>query len=135
LVELGRVIKTLHILTYCNDPIYRRDIQRILNRGESRNGLARDVFHGRLGRLRQRYQTGQENQLGALGLMVNIIVLWQTVYTQAALDHLTATGCRIDPDDIARLSPLGHPTINLQGRYQTTSLPPSDALRPLRTAG
>lgn len=43
LVELGRVIKTLHILTYCDDPIYRRDIQRILNRGESRNGLARDV--------------------------------------------------------------------------------------------
>jgi len=135
LVELGRVVKTLHILSYCDDPIYRRDIHRILNRGESRNGLARDVFHGRLGRLRQRYQTGQENQLGALGLMVNIIVLWQTVYTQAALDHLTATGYRIDPDDIARLSPLGHPTINLQGRYQTTSLPPSDALRPLRTGG
>jgi len=133
LVELGRIIKTLHILTYCDDPIYRRDIHRILNRGESRNGLARDVFHGRLGRLRQRYQTGQENQLGALGLMVNIIVLWQTIYTQAALDHLTATGHRIDPDDIARLSPLGHPTINLQGRYQTTSLPPGDTLRPLRT--
>ncbi|MGZ8755500.1 MAG: Tn3 family transposase [Acidimicrobiia bacterium] len=43
LVELGRVITTLHILTYCDDPIYRRDIQRILNRGESGNGLARDV--------------------------------------------------------------------------------------------
>lgn len=27
----------------------------------------------------QRYQAGQENQLGALGLMVNVIVLWRTV--------------------------------------------------------
>lgn len=133
LVELGRVIKTLHILNYCDDPIYRRDIQRILNRGETRNGLARDVFHGQLGRLRQRYQAGQENQLGALGLMVNIIVLWNTTYTQAALDHLADNGHAIDPTDVARLSPLGHPTINLQGRYQITSRPLIDALRPLRT--
>lgn len=132
LVELGRIIKTLHILNYCDDATYRRDIQRILNRGESRNGLARDVFNGGLGKLAQRYQTGQESQLGALGVMVNIIVLWQTVYTQAALDHLAATGHHIDPADVARLSPLAHSTINLQGRYETTGPTPVGALRPLR---
>ena len=65
--------------------------------------------------------------------MVNIIVLWQTVYTQAALDHLTATGYDITPADVARLSPLAHPTINLDGRYETTTRAPTDALRPLRT--
>ena len=64
--------------------------------------------------------------------MINIIVLWQTVYIQAALDHLAATGYPLDPADIARLSPLGHPTINLDGRYQTTSHPPTTELRPLR---
>ncbi len=32
------------------------------------------------------------------------------------------------------LGPLGHPTINLHGRYQTTSRPPpTSGLRPLRT--
>jgi len=51
LVELGRIIKTRHILNYCDDATYRRDIQRTLNRGESRNGLARDVFNGGLGKL------------------------------------------------------------------------------------
>jgi len=131
--ELGRVIKTLHILNYCHDPTYRRDIGRVLNRGENRNRLARDVFHGMLGQLRQRYQTGQENQLGALGLMVNIIVLWQTVYTQHALDHLADNGYPIKPADVARLSPLGHETINLKGRYRTTTKPPTQGLRPLRT--
>ena len=80
LAELGRVIKTLHVLNYCHDPIYRRAIHRLLGRGESRNSLARDIFHGRRGQLRQHYQAGQENQLGVLGLMVNMIVLWQTVY-------------------------------------------------------
>jgi TnpA family transposase len=134
LAELGRVIKTLHVLDYCHDPVYRRDIHRLLGRGEGRNSLARDVFHGGRGQLRQHYQAGQEDQLGALGLMVNIIVLWQTVYIQAALDHLAANGQHPDPADVARLSPLGHPTINLQGRYRTTGRPPSGRLRPLRTA-
>jgi hypothetical protein len=39
------------------------------------------------------------------------VVLWQTVYIQAALDHLAAAGEEIDPADVARLAPLGHPTI------------------------
>ena len=75
LAELGRVIKTLHVLSYCHDPVYRRASHRILGRGESRNSLARDMFHGARGQLRQHYQSGQEDQLGALGLMVNIVVL------------------------------------------------------------
>jgi len=132
LAELGRIIKTLHVLQYCRDPEYRRTIRHLLNRGETRNGLARDVFHGQRGQLRKHYQAGQENQLDTLGIMINIIVLWQTVYIQAALDHLNAHGHHPDPADVARLSPLGHPTINLNGRYQTTSRPPTSGLRPLR---
>lgn len=65
--------------------------------------------------------------------MINTIVLWQTVYTQAALDHLTDQGHEIDPADVARLSPLYHANISLQGRYQTTSRPDQNHLRPLRT--
>jgi hypothetical protein len=67
-----------------------------------------------------------------LGIMINIIVLWQTMYSQAALGHLAAHGPHPDPADVARLSPFGHPTINLHGRYQTTSRPPTSGLRPLR---
>ena len=67
--------------------------------------------------------------------MINIIVLWQTVYVQAAVDHLAANGYPLDPADVARLTPLGHPTINLQGRrYRTTSRPPLTGLRPLPPA-
>ena len=45
-----------------------------LNRGEGRHALARAVFHGKRGELRQRYREGQENQLDALGVVVNMIV-------------------------------------------------------------
>ena len=34
--------------------------------------------------------------------------------------------------DVARLTPLGHPIINLDGRYRTTNRPPATGLRPLR---
>jgi hypothetical protein len=64
--------------------------------------------------------------------MINVIVLWQTVYIQAALDHLAAKGYPIDPADGARLTPLRHPTINLDGRYRATNRPPATGLRPLR---
>jgi Tn3 transposase DDE domain len=33
---------------------------------------------------------GQEEQLGALGLIVNAIVLYNTICTQRALDHIAA---------------------------------------------
>lgn len=58
-----------------------------LNHHEGRHALARVVFHGQRGELRQRYRQGQEDQLGALGLVVNAIVLWNTIYLDAALAH------------------------------------------------
>ena len=60
------MIKTLHVLEYAHDPAYRRTIHHLLSRGERRNSLARDVFHGQRGQLRRHYQAGQENQLGSL---------------------------------------------------------------------
>ena len=78
--ELGRIDKTIHALTYMADESKRRRTLTQLNRGEDRHKLARAVFHGKRGELRQRYREGQEDQLGALGLVVNIIILWNTLY-------------------------------------------------------
>ncbi len=76
-----------------------------------------------------------EDQLGALGLIANICVLWKTVYTARALDAIRAEGTQIAAADIARLSPLGFDHLNMLGRYNF-SLPEivqSGGLRPLRT--
>ncbi len=86
--------------------------------------LARDVCHGHRGELRQRYREGQEEQLGALGLIVNAIVLYNTIYTQRALDHLAATGMRVDDVDVERLSPRPH--------HADRSLPHRAPRRPTR---
>jgi TnpA family transposase len=60
------------------DPNYRRHVLNQLNRGEGRGRISRKVFHGQRGELRQRYREGQEDQLGALGLVVNALILWTT---------------------------------------------------------
>ena len=95
------------------------------------------VFHGKRGELRQHYREGQEDQLGTLGLVVNIIVLWNTLYIDAALKQLRREGYPVAPTDVARLSPLCFEHINWLGRY-AFALPESvahGALRPLRQPG
>jgi TnpA family transposase len=132
--ELGRISKTLFLLAYIDDENYRRRILIQLNRGEGRHLLARTTFHGQRGELRQRYREGQEDQLGALGLAVNVIVLWNTLYMEAALNQLRNQGTRIEEEDVARLSPLGYRHISFLGEY-SFAIPEAVAqgqLRPLR---
>jgi TnpA family transposase len=117
LAEFGRIEKTLHTLTYIDDESKRRATLTQLNRGEGRHSLARAVFHGKRGELRQRYREGQEDQLGALGLVVNIIVLWNTLYMTAAVERLKQHGYPVLEEDLARLSPLIYEHINMLGRY------------------
>lgn len=108
IAEAGRISKTLYQLNYIDQEAYRRRILTQLNRGESRNGLARATFHGQRGEIRKRYREGQEDQLGALGLVVNSMVLWNTIYMHEALEYLRADGETVKPDDVARLSPMDH---------------------------
>jgi len=134
IAELGRIVKTLYLLAYLDDEPYRRRILTQLNRIEARHALARQVFHGKRGQLRQRYREGQEDQLRALGLVLNAIVLWNTRYLDAALAQLRLDGYPVKDADVERLSPLTHDHINLLGRYHFTK--PDNRgdgrLRPLR---
>ncbi|WP_411268817.1 Tn3 family transposase [Laspinema sp. D2d] len=73
-------------------------------------------------------------QLSALGLVVNVLVLWNTYYMNTALNHLRLQGTPLKAEDIARLSPLAYSHINMLGRYHFNL--PSELLdggmRPLR---
>lgn len=105
-----------------------------LNRGEGRHAVARAVFHGKRGELHQRYRAGMKDHLGALGLVVNAVVLWNSRCLQQALQEPQATEGAPEPADIARLPPLLHEHVNMPGRSDFT-LPERMAageLRPLR---
>ncbi|MDD9665728.1 Tn3 family transposase [Klebsiella pasteurii] len=70
----------------------------------------------------------QTIQLGALALVTNAVVLWNSLYMQEALSHIrTTTGKTPEYEHIARLSPLIHGHINMPGHYTFTL--PEDILK------
>ncbi len=132
LAHYGRIFKTLHALSYVDDEAYRRQIKSMRNLQEGRHDLARHVFHGRKGELRQAYREGMEDQLGALGLVLNCVTLWTTVYLDAALGRLRADGYPLRDEDVARLSAYMRKHLNVDGHYSFQLPALGGARRPLR---
>jgi len=66
----GRIPKTLHICAMAAEEAYRRDIKGMRNLQEGRHALAGKTFHGKKGKLYQRYHEGMEDQLRAQGYLV-----------------------------------------------------------------
>lgn len=133
LAEYGRIAKTEHLLDFIDvDEGYRRQIHTQLTIQESRHALARLIFHGRRGQIRQSYREGQEDQLGALGLVLNAVILWNTRYLDAALTELRHRGTGVTEEEVQRLSPLGSEHINMLGRYSFAANSTGTQLRPFR---
>ena len=117
IASYGRIFKSLHMLDYLDDETYRREIKSVRNLQEGRHALAQRIFHGKKGELHQRYHQGMEDQLGALGLVVNCVVLWNTFYIDLAIKELRGQGHHIHDEDIARLSPYIRAHVNVHGTY------------------
>jgi TnpA family transposase len=120
IAELGRIAKTLHLLAWIDSEELRRETGVGLNRQEGRHSVARIIFHGNEGQLRQPYREGQEDQLGALGFALNALVLWNAQYLDDAIAQLRATGHEITDEDLRRLSPLQHEHIKMLGHFPFT---------------
>jgi TnpA family transposase len=82
----GRIFKTLHILSIIDSQPYRRGIKGMRNLQEGRHALAGKIFHGRKGELFQRYREGMEDQLGALGIVLNCVVLCYPGFPESVFD-------------------------------------------------
>jgi TnpA family transposase len=114
--ELGRLERTLFTLDWIEDPELRREAGRELNKGESRNSLARAVFIHRLGEIRDRTYENQQHRASGLNLLITAIILWNTRYLNRAITALRAV--KPVPDEfLAHLSPLGWEHVNLTGDY------------------
>ena len=114
--ELGRLARTLFTLDWLSDPELRRQTSQELNKGESRNSLARAIFLHRLGEIRDRTYENQQHRASGLNLLVTAIILWNTRYLERAIAALRTV--EDVPDHLlAHLSPLGWEHVNLTGDY------------------
>ena len=136
LQEYGRLIKTLFILRYLENPAYRRRINAQLNKGESLHALRDFLFAADKGVIRRKQEEAQTNQAMCLNLVTNAVVVWNTVYMQAALDQLRTEGYPVQEDDLAHLSPARFEHVNPYGKYYfpIDEATKRQGLRPLRAA-
>lgn len=130
--EMGRIEKTIFILNYISDESLRRKIQRGLNKGEAMNGLARAIFFGKQGELRERTIQHQLQRASALNIIINAISIWNTLHLTKEVEYQKQSGS-FNEELLHHMSPLGWEHINLLGEYHFNSekMISLDSLRPL----
>lgn len=77
----------------------------------------RKICHGKKGGLYHRYERLEDPLTGVLGLVLNCVTLWTTVYLDAAVRQLKAQGYPVRNEDMARLSPFVNSHLGVHGTY------------------
>lgn len=134
LTEMGKLERTAFLLEYFRDEALRRRVLIGLNKGEALHALARQLFFGRLGELRDRAFEDQMHRASCLHLIMAAIAAWNTVYLTEAIATLRKRGEDIPEATVAHIAPLGWEHIRLIGDYHFAPQSGSSLanLRPLR---
>lgn len=132
--EMGRIERSIFICDWLLDTRLRRRSHAILNKGESRHALARAIFLHQLGELRNRAAEAMAYRASGLNLVVNAIVLWNTVYLSRAVDYVRSQGIIIPEELLSSVAPLPWGHISLTGDYLWNEIDrPLERYRPVRT--
>lgn len=124
LTELGRLLKTIYILNYIQDGTLRRQVHKQLNLGEHRHAVARYIFFANRGEFRSGDLDEIMNKATCLSLLSNAVLVWNTVHMAKIVAKLRQNGHNIEDKDLARVSPLMHKHIFVNGTYDFSRRPP-----------
>jgi hypothetical protein len=86
-VQLGRLLRTIFLADYLINPQCRREILRVLSRGESTNSLKRGIYTGRVSNYQAKHDDEMQAVADALSLIANIVMAWNTAQMQKVVDH------------------------------------------------
>jgi TnpA family transposase len=103
--EYERLIKTLFALRSRHDEALRRRWHAQLNKGKTRHDLRKFLCFARKGVVSQKDEEGWANQAACLNLLTNAVIVWNTVYIQAALAALQGERFPIHEEDLGHLWP------------------------------
>lgn len=134
LKEIGRIERSIFICDWLLEPVLRRRAHGNLNKGETRHSLARAVFLHQLGELRDRIAETMAYRACGLNLVVNAIILWNTVYLSRAVTFVREQGVEIPDRLLAQVAPIPWGHIGITGDYLWNEVDqPLERFRPLRT--
>ena len=137
LQEYGKLIKTIHILRWYCDPVKRRRMGRQLNKGEALHSLRGHLFFANQAELRSQQDEQLLNQVGCLNLVINAIIIWNTVYIDKVVQQLRADGREITDVDLQSIWPTRQKHLNVYGAYlyEAERIGQKLGLRPLHLPG
>jgi TnpA family transposase len=118
LVQSGRLLRTVFLADYFVNEAFRRELLRVLNRGESVNSLKRSIYVGRVASYQARQHDEMQAVADALSLLANIVMAWNTMKMQVLLDRWHARRSNaVPPELIGRIAPTRTEGINLRGVF------------------
>lgn len=132
LKEIGRVLKTRYIIEYYTDGNLRKEVQKMLNKGESINSVARLIFFGKQGRLNESKIERQLEKVSCLNILLSALIIWNSRYLEKVYREIKNEDWFIE-EEFKRVSPLGTAHVNFLGRYilDETKISTKDGLREL----
>lgn len=81
-VHLGRLLRTVFLCDYFLNDVFRRELLRVLNRGETVNALKRAIYTGRVASHQAKQPDEIQAVADALSLLANIVMAWNTAQMQ-----------------------------------------------------
>jgi hypothetical protein len=110
------LLRTLHQCDTLSIPDFRRATLRLLNDNERTHTLQRQIR--RAGSRSRRGRRAEElgAQSGALALVTNLVMAWNTHQMQATLDRWRMSGERnVDAAILSHITPMGFEKVNFDG--------------------
>ena len=114
---LGRLLRTIYLCDFFTKPTFRREIHRVLNRGESVHTLQRAIHSGEIPHERGRRPEEMHAISGSLALLTNLVIGWTSLQTQAAMAALKSRGIVFSPEVLRHVSPIRFRNINFRGTF------------------
>ena len=114
--ELGLLLRTLHQCDTLTIPAFRRSTLRLLNDNERTHTLQRQIRRAGSRSRRGRRIEELGAQSGALALVTNLVMAWNTQHMQNTIDRWRRSRERhVDAEVLSHLTPLGFEHINFDG--------------------
>jgi len=123
-LELGKAEKTIFLCKELTDPRLRQEMQEGLNVVENWNGTTDFVHFGRKTEVHTNDPERMEQSILCLHLLMNAIVLVNTIMLQQVLEE-KALLRRFEPADFCALTPLFPSNINPFGEFKLDLAKPS----------
>lgn len=114
---MGQLFLTLFLCDFVGKGDFRRELLRILDRGESTHRLLRAIYAGNIPAHRGRRPEELIAISGSLTLLSNITIAWMTLHMQQVINRWKKEeGRHIDPELLRHIGPARSEGVNFRGK-------------------